>query len=144
MLDIKFIRENKELIIEASRKKKIKFNVDELIKKDDERKELLTSIEAKRAEQNEVSERLPQLKDPNQKAELISSMKVLKEGLQQEEEKLKGVMKNWQILMLTVPNIPDVSVPEGDTDADNKEVKVWGKKRNLVLNQNLILSSWKN
>jgi len=60
MLDIKFIRENKELIAEAARKKNIKFDVNELVKADDKRKELLTSIEAKRADQNEVSTLLPQ------------------------------------------------------------------------------------
>lgn len=127
MLDIKFIRENKELIIEGARKKHIKFDPSDLIKADDKRKELLTEIESKRAEQNEVSVRLPQLKDAGQKAELISQMKILKEHLQKEEEKLKEVMKEWQTLMLQVPNVPDVSVPEGNTDEDNKEVKSWGE-----------------
>jgi len=127
MLDIKFIRENKELIIEGAKKKHIKFDPSDLIKADDKRKELLAEIESKRAEQNEVSVRLPQLKDAGQKAELISAMKILKDGLQVEEEKLKEVMKEWQSLMLQVPNVPDVSVPEGNSDEDNKEVKVWGE-----------------
>jgi seryl-tRNA synthetase len=127
MLDIKFIRENKELIIEGAKKKHIKFDPSDLIKADDKRKELLAEIEGKRAEQNEVSVRLPQLKDAGQKAELISAMKILKDGLQVEEEKLKEVMKEWQSLMLQVPNVPDVSVPEGNSDEDNKEVKVWGE-----------------
>jgi seryl-tRNA synthetase len=35
-------------------------------------------------------------------------------------------MKEWQLLMLQVPNIPDISVPEGDSDKENKEVKSWG------------------
>ena len=127
MLDIKFIRENKDLIFEASRKKRIKFDVGELLKIDDKRKELLGEVEKKRAEQNEVSGRLPQLKDDGQKAELIRQMKTLKDSLQKEEEDLKEVMKNWQTFMLSVPNIPDVSVPEGESDADNKEVKKWGE-----------------
>ncbi|MFH1455088.1 MAG: serine--tRNA ligase [bacterium] len=127
MLDIKFIRENKELIIEGARKKHIKFDPSDLIKADDKRKELLTEIESKRAEQNAVSLRLPQLKDAGQKAELISQMKILKENLQKEEEKLKEVMKEWQTFMLQVPNVPDVSVPEGNSEEENKEVKVWGE-----------------
>ncbi len=127
MLDIKFIRENKELITEAARKKRVKFNVDDLIKFDDKRKELLTEVEKKRAEQNEVSTRLPQLKDDNQKAELLRQMKTLKEGLQKQEEELKDVMKKWQELMLAVPNVPDISVPEGDSEEDNKEVRKWGE-----------------
>jgi seryl-tRNA synthetase len=127
MLDIKFIRENKDLITEASRKKRLKFNVEDLIKADDKRKELLVEIEKKRASQNEVSQRIPQIQDADAKKELLSQMKILKEGLQKEEEELKEVMKGWQALMLSVPNVPDISVPEGDTDADNKEVKVWGE-----------------
>jgi len=127
MLDIKFIRENKDLITEAARKKRVKFNVDDLLKADDKRKELLSEIEKKRANQNEVSQRLPQIQDADAKKELLSQMKLLKEGMQKEEEELKEVMKGWQALMLSVPNVPDVSVPEGDSDADNKEVKVWGE-----------------
>jgi len=127
MLDIKFIRENKDLIIAGAQKKHIKFDPNDLIKLEDQRKELLTVIEAKRAEQNEVSTRLPQLKDAGQKAELIAQMKIVKEDLQKEEEKLKEVMKEWQVQMLQVPNIPDISVPEGTSDEDNKEVKVWGE-----------------
>ncbi len=127
MLDIKFIRENKELIIAGAQKKHIKFDPTLLIQTDDKRKELLTIIEAKRAEQNEVSTRLPQLKDAGQKVELIAQMKIVKEDLQKEEEKLKEVMKEWQAQMLQVPNVPDVSVPDGDTDESNKEVKVWGE-----------------
>jgi len=128
MLDIKFIRENKDLIKEAARKKLIKFDVEQLLKSDDIRRELLTEIEKKRAEQNEVSFRIPEIKDDAAKRELFSQMKIVKEDLHKEEEKLKEVMKDWQALMLAVPNIPDISVPEGTTDADNKEVKVWGEK----------------
>ncbi len=126
MLDIKFIRENKDLIREGARKKHLKFDVEVLLKADDSRKELLSSIEKKRSEQNLVSARLPQMQDPNAKQVLLNEMKTLKEALQKEEEELKEVMKKWQVLMLSVPNIPDVTVPEGDTDEDNKEVKVWG------------------
>lgn len=127
MLDIKFIRENKDLVIEGAKKKHIKFDPTELIQLDDQRKELLTAIEKMRADQNAVSFRLPQLKEAGEKAELISQMKILKEALQKEEEKLKAVMIKWQELMLQVPNLPDISVPEGASDADNKEVKVWGE-----------------
>ena len=127
MLDMKCIRENKELINEGAKKKHIKFDCTNLIQADDKRKELLVEIEKMRAEQNEVSIRLPQLKEAGQKAELIAEMKILKETLQKKEEKLKEVMKEWQLQMLAVPNVPDISVPDGETDADNKEIKVWGE-----------------
>lgn len=127
MLDIKFIRENKELVSEGAKKKHIQFNVDDLLKVDEERRELLTSLEKKRAEQNQVSNSVVKA-EGTEREKLIASMKVLKAGMEKEDEKLKDVMKKWQTLMLAVPNIPDMSVPDGNSDADNKEVKVWGVK----------------
>ncbi len=135
MLDIKFIRENKDLISEGAKKKHIDFDVEALLSVDDKRKSILTSIEKKRAEQNEVSEKIVKTSDAGEKQTMIAEMKTLKEGLQKEEEELQGVMKEWQTLMITVPNIPDISVPDGATDAENKEVKRWspsgGEKPNF-------------
>jgi seryl-tRNA synthetase len=128
MLDIKFIRENKDIVDLAITKKKVKLNLDELIKADDERLVVLAEVERLRAKQNLVSERMPQLKDESEKAELIRQMQILKEDLKKEEDKLKEIMDVWRGLMLRVPNVPDISVPDGDSDADNKEVKVWGEK----------------
>lgn len=128
MLDIKFIRENKDLITMAAEKKRIKFDVDALVKADDKRREKLSSVEAKRAEQNAASEKIAKAATPEDRLYMINEMKVVKESLQKEEEELREIMKVWQLLMLQVPNIPDVSVPEGDSDADNREVKVWGTK----------------
>lgn len=126
MLDIKFIRENKDLVAMGAKKKHIDFDVENLIKVDDKRKELLLSIEGKRAEQNDVSEKIVRTTDATTRSQMIADMKVLKETLQKEEEELKEVMKEWQMLMVSVPNIPDVSVPEGADDKENKEVKTWG------------------
>lgn len=128
MLDIKFIRENKDLIVLAAQKKRIKFDVGELLKIDDERKNLLSAVESKRAEQNLASTKITSAISPEEKTKLIIEMKKVKEALEKEEENLKEIMKKWQLLMLQVPNIPDMSVPEGDSDADNREVKVWGEK----------------
>lgn len=127
MLDIKFIRENKEVVQKGAEKKHVKINIDELISTDDKRKELLTIIEKKRSEQNSISEKMPNA-TPEDRQKMIADMKVVKESLQKDEETLKDTMKAWQELMLKVPNIPDMSVPEGDTDKDNQEVKVWGDK----------------
>ncbi len=128
MLDIKFIRENKDIVQFAAEKKRVKFNVDDLIKVDDERLTLLAEVERLRSKQNLVSDRLPQMTNEAEKAELIRQMQVLKEDLKKEEEKLREVMEKWRALMLQVPNVPDMSVPDGDSDADNKEIKVWGEK----------------
>jgi seryl-tRNA synthetase len=127
MLDIKFIRDNKDLVKAGAVKKHVTVDIDRLVKLDETRKSLLTSIEAKRAEQNAVSAKLPSV-TPDMRATLLESMKKLKGELQAEEESIKEIMKEWQGLMLQVPNIPDISVPDGVTDADNKEIKVWGDK----------------
>jgi len=127
MLDIKFIRENLELVKLAAQKKKSSVDLNRLVVVDDARKELMTKLEGKRAEQNEVSARIPQA-SPEERQQLIDSMTTLKEGMQFDEEKLKKTMEEWQSLMLQVPNIPDMSVPDGDSDADNEEVKVWGEQ----------------
>lgn len=125
MLDIKFIRENKDLILMGAKKKHIDFDVDALIALDDKRRELLTSVEAKRAEQNAVSEKILAA-SAGEKVIMIADMKELKDALQKEEEELKDILKQWQLLMVAVPNIPDMSVPEGKDDADNMELRTWG------------------
>jgi len=128
MLDIKFIRENKDIVELAVKKKRVELNLEELIKIDDERLVLLAEVERLRGKQNLVSESIVKIKDESEKAELIRSMQVLKEDLKVEEEKLRGAMQTWRDLMLRVPNVPDMSVPDGNSDADNKEIKVWGEK----------------
>lgn len=130
MLDIKFIREHKDIIKDASNKKKIPFDVDKLLSVDDERRALMTSIEAKKAEQNKMGLFIanPQhLGSAYQKTEVLEKMKVLKEEIKAEEEKLESVMKEWQELMLGVPNVPDMSVPVGESEDDNVEIRTWGE-----------------
>ncbi|PIR57996.1 MAG: serine--tRNA ligase [Parcubacteria group bacterium CG10_big_fil_rev_8_21_14_0_10_38_31] len=126
MLDIKFIRENPDLVKEAARKKRIDFSVDELIKVDDKRRELISVVETARAKQNEVSDKIARLAG-EEREKVIAEMKELKESLQKDEEKLKKVESEWWTLMLQVPNIPDISVPEGDSDENNQEIRKWGE-----------------
>ena len=126
MLDIKFIRENKDLIRQAAEKKHIEFDVEKLIKVDDKRKNLLGRVEEKRAEQKVANNAIVKA-DSVERDAILEKMKMLKADLGQEEEELREVMKEWQSEMLLVPNVPDISVPDGESDKDNKEVKIWGK-----------------
>lgn len=126
MLDIKFIRENKELIKLGAQKKYITFDVDALIEVDEKRRSLMTLVEGKKAKQGEVGLKI-QTASPEEKNTLITEMQALKNEIQTEEEKLKEIMKEWQTLMVEVPNIPDMSVPDGASDEENLEVKVWGE-----------------
>ncbi len=127
MLDIRFIREHKEVVEMAAKKKRVSVDVAALLALDDERRAIMTSLEAKRAQQGTVGAKIAQA-SPEEKVKLMEEMKVVKEAATAEEEKLKEVMKGWQALMLQVPNIPDISVPDGEDDASNVEVKQWGEK----------------
>jgi seryl-tRNA synthetase len=129
MLDIKFIRENKDLVAMAAKRKRIDFNVEELITVDDERRAALSSVEEKRSQQNAASDAIAQTLDTEARTVAIDEMRRLKEELKIEEEALKGVMERWQALMLRVPNLPDVSVPDGDDDSGNVEVRTWGERK---------------
>jgi seryl-tRNA synthetase len=125
MLDIKFIRENSDLIRLAATKKRMQFNVDELIEADTKRLALMKIVEELRAQQNVASEAIMK-SSPQERNGLIDSMRRVKDDLKIKEDELEVIMKTWRTLMLAVPNIPDMSVPEGTSDADNVEVKKWG------------------
>lgn len=127
MLDIKFIKENKDLVKAAAVKKNITVDVDTLVKLDDERLVLLRDIEKLRAEQNTVSNNIQQSSGADRES-VIESMRILKEGLKEKEEQHKNIQKKWQDIMLQIPNIPDMSVPDGDSDEDNLQIKEWGTK----------------
>ncbi len=131
MLDIKFIRENLDIVKMAAEKKKIKIDLDRLVVVDDSRREVMTALEQKKAEQNKVSTEIAGAGDAAIRGQLITEMQQLKSEIQQDEEKLKPILEEWQALMLQVPQVPDMTVPNGESDADNEEVKVWGEKPNF-------------
>jgi len=128
MLDIKFIRENKDIIKEGAKKKHIEVDIDALLSTDEKRLELLSRVEFLRGEQNKMNGFIATERDAVIRGQMIGEMKIVKDELMGKEEELKAVMTEWQGLMLTVPNVPDMSVPEGESDEDNQEVKVWGEK----------------
>ncbi len=131
MLDLKFILQNPDLIQYACDKKQIKdFNIKDLISTNTRRVELLKDVENLRAEQNNASEKIASgTLDSIGRESLIARMKTLKEELGGKEESLKIVMAEWQKQMLSVPNIPDMTVPEGKDDSENVEIKNWGKEK---------------
>ncbi len=127
MLDIKFIRENKDIVIAGAKKKHIEIDVDKLIALDDKRRELQLSIDQRRAEQNMASDAIASAKTDAERQEIIVRMQGVKEALRVEEESMQSTMKEWRALMVQVPNVPDMSVPEGESDSDNKEIRTWGE-----------------
>lgn len=128
MLDIRFIRENADLVKAGALKKHIEVDIDRLLAVDDERKTLRQQMDDRKNEQNRMSDSIRLAKD-EERERLIESMRHVKEGFAELETKYTAAMEEWQKLMLSVPNIPDMSVPEGDDDAGNQEVKKWGDIR---------------
>jgi seryl-tRNA synthetase len=129
----------------AAKKKYVEVDIGRLIEVDDDRRKRIASFEEKKAEQNTVSEEIAKVTDQSEREHLITKMKMLKDVITGEEMELREVMKEWQHLMVRVPNIPDMSVPEGESDADNQEIRKWGEikefsfepKDHMVLMQNL-------
>ncbi|MBI5457348.1 serine--tRNA ligase [Candidatus Kaiserbacteria bacterium] len=128
MLDIKFIRENKDIVAAGAKKKHIEIDIDKLLSIDDKRRELQMTIDEKRAEQNIASDAIASAKSDTEKQEVIARMQGVKETLKLAEESMQAILKEWRAMMVLVPNVPDMSVPEGTSDADNQEVRAWGEK----------------
>ncbi len=129
MLDIKFIREHPDLVRDGIRKKGETDRVDEILALDTRRRELLGSAEALKNQRNVVSEQIGRLKKEKQDAAApISEMEKVKESIRQLDNELKGVEETLNGILLTVPNLPHPSVPEGRTPADNQEIAAWGEE----------------
>ncbi|OGI57014.1 serine--tRNA ligase [Candidatus Nomurabacteria bacterium RIFCSPHIGHO2_02_FULL_37_13] len=128
MLDIKFIRENKDIVQAGAKKKHVDINIEQLIALDDERLKQLKEVEELRGEVNRVSNDIARDQDETLKIQLIEEMRAVKNEIKTKEEKLKIIIEEWQQLMLRVPNVPDISVPDGKSDEENLEVKGWGDK----------------
>ncbi len=128
MLDIKFIRENKEIVQAGAKKKRVDIDIQKLVTLDDERLIVLKEVEELRSEVNRVSNDIARDQDPALKIQLIEEMRIVKDDIKAKEEKLKTITEEWQKIMIQVPNIPDISVPDGDSDEQNLEIRVWGEK----------------
>ena len=126
MLDIKFIKENREVVKEAAKLKNIKIDIDLLISMDDKRREFLSQIEKSREERNKNAELTEKLqKEKKDLKENINKGKEIKEKLSKKEEEYKKVLKEYKNLMLLVPNIPAKDAPKGN-ESKNKEIYKWG------------------
>lgn len=128
MLDIKFIRENVDIVKDAALKKKVDVDIDALIKADDERRAVIAEVDKERSEQNEFSKKIAVATSGEERLKMISRMQELKSRLQEKEEKLKEVTKKWFLLMMKVPNIPSVDTPIGPDESGNKVIREWGEK----------------
>jgi len=128
MLDIKFIRENTDLVKKSAKSKRADVDIDKLVGLDDERKLLIGSVEAKRAKQNKVGEEISSASG-GEKEKLIEEMARLKVGLQKKEERLKVVLEEWQEILQKVPNVVSEDVPFGKDESENSILRKWGEPK---------------
>ena len=128
MLDIKFIRENKEIVQAGAKKKKVEIDIDKLIALDDQRLKELKEVEDLRGEINRVSNDIARDQDQALKIQLIEEMRVVKEDIKTKEEKLRATVEEWQKIMIEIPNIPSVDTPEGPDESGNVVIRNWGEK----------------
>ena len=132
MLELKFIRENLDLVKDALRKRNSKLEIDGLIELDDKRRKVLLELEDLRAKKNlandEISKLLKEKQDPKEK---IASMKDIAVRIDSLEKELKDHEPQLSRILLNIPNIPHASIPAGDAGA-NKIVRSWGEPKRIA------------
>lgn len=126
MLNIKFIRENTELVKQGIVNKNEKDTVDQILNADKNRRSLLTKTEELKAKRNKVSQEVGRLKKAGENAdEIVAEMKQVSDEIKSLDDNIRSVEEELNNLLLWVPNIPHASVPVGKDADDNKEVKQW-------------------
>lgn len=123
MLDIKFIRENLELVEKSAKEKGYMIDIEEILACDDERKKILADVEELRRKRNEIAAKM---KGGKPSDELIVEGKAVKEELSAKEQKLGEAQSKLESMISGVPNIIFEDVPLGDEDC-SVEVKKWGE-----------------
>ena len=132
MLDIRFVRENAELVKEACRRrfKPMDEVVDELVEIDAQRRKLNAKTDALKAQQNRASKQIPVMKKNGEDTtELMAQMKEIAEESKKCGEELAKLEDSQLELILRIPNIPNEAVPYGKDDTENVELRRWGEPR---------------
>lgn len=123
MLDVKFIRENLELVEKSTKEKGYKINIGEVLELDDERRKILTEVEALRQQRNEIASKM---KGGKPTPELIAEGRRIKEELAGKEALLDKIEKECYNEIKGIPNVISSDVPLGGEEC-SVEVKKWGK-----------------
>lgn len=136
MLQVNFIRENKDLVIERMTKRNLEIagEIEQIIQTDDHRKSIVGELDATLAESNRLSKSIGDLfksgkvDEANKMKEQTGQLKVKAQEL---KEQLQHIEKDLDKLLHQIPNIPNVQVPKGNTDQDNEIVFEAGKVPDL-------------
>ena len=129
MLDIRFIKENQDLVKQAIKNRALKIDIDSVIKIDDARRKALNEFEELASLRNKANDQIGVLlKEKKDAKAKIASMKDISKRIGELEGKLRDQEAELNKLLLNIPNVPHASLPVGDVSA-NKIVRSWGKAR---------------
>ena len=128
MLDIKLLRNNFEEVEKALSTRNEDFDLSKFKDLDEKRRNLLGEVEKFKSEQNAASKQIPVMKkEGKDTSALMEEMKVLSGKIKELDAKVSEAEEELNAYMLTIPNIPHPSVPEGKTDEDNVEIRKWSE-----------------
>jgi len=128
MLDLKFVRSNPEIVKEALGKRGNKGSLDEFLKLDEQRREKLVLVEQLKNRRNTVSQEVGKLKKEGKSAdEIVIEMRQVSQEIKDIDDQLRGIEEELQAILLSIPNILDISVPIGKSENDNIEIRLWGE-----------------
>ncbi len=128
MLDARFIREHVAEVKENVRRRRLSVDVDAYLAADEARLSCLQEVETLRRERNETAQRISQV-TPDERPVLIERGKQIKEALSAKETELAGYEAQAKDLLAQIPNMTHPDVPEGGSDAENKEIARVGEIR---------------
>lgn len=127
MLDLKYIRENANLVRQAIANKRENVDVDALLDLDVKRRNYIGEVESAKAEQNKATQKIAEMKKAGQDATAaIADMRRLSDAIKQKGDELKDIEDRIYQLLIRIPNIPHESVPVGGEQA-NVVCKTWGE-----------------
>ncbi|MCP4745863.1 MAG: serine--tRNA ligase [Desulfobacteraceae bacterium] len=130
MLEIKFVRQNLNVVQEALKNRGARADLESFVKADDYRKSILSEIESLRHRRNTVSGEIAGLKKQGRDAgELMSQMRLVGERIKNLEKELAQQEQILQTVLMEIPNIPHLSVPVGQTEDENRLLKTIGQPR---------------
>lgn len=128
MLDIKLLRNNFEEVEKALSTRNEDFDLSKFKDLDERRRALLAEMEVKKSEQKKVSKQIPAMKKAGEDVTaVLAEMKELADEVKELNGQVNEVEAELNAWMLTIPNIPHPSVPQGETDEDNVEIRKFGE-----------------
>ncbi|SPF45581.1 seryl-tRNA synthetase, also charges selenocysteinyl-tRNA with serine [Syntrophobacter sp. SbD1] len=129
MLDVKFVRENIELVRNMLKNRQCDLDLEPLLKLDETRRRILVDVEEKKHRRNIASDEISGLKkEKKDSSSLVEEMKGLGQEIKVLDQQLAEAEQQFRDFLLIIPNMPDNSVPVGRDEKDNREVRTWGKK----------------